>query len=59
VRTFLFAVLLVTLSTFVDSTARITANGFQVRNDIAYGGTITDTGIQYFDERRGGSGAPQ
>jgi len=39
--------------------ARITANGFQVRNDIEYGGAITDTGIQYFDERTGGSRAPQ
>jgi hypothetical protein len=39
--------------------ARIDSAGLHVRNDIEYGGTITDTGIQYFDERTGGSRAPQ
>lgn len=39
--------------------ARIDSAGLHVRNDIEYGGTITDTGIQYFDERTGGSHAPQ
>jgi hypothetical protein len=39
--------------------ARIDSAGLHVRNDIEYGGTITDTGIQYFDERAGGRRAPQ
>lgn len=38
--------------------ARFTADGLQVRDAIAYGGTITDTGITYFDQHTGGSGAP-
>lgn len=38
--------------------ARFDAAGLHVRNGIEYGGTITDTGSAYFDQRTGGSGAP-
>ncbi|ABE61475.1 hypothetical protein Nham_0586 [Nitrobacter hamburgensis X14] len=39
--------------------ARFDAAGLHVRNEIEYGGSISDTGVQYFDERAGGSRAPQ
>jgi hypothetical protein len=38
--------------------ARLTGNGLQVRNDIEYGGTITDTGVQAFDQHTGDGSAP-
>jgi hypothetical protein len=38
--------------------ARFTANGLQVRKDIEYGGTITDTGVQYFGQHTGDGSAP-
>jgi hypothetical protein len=40
--------------------ARFTAEGLQVRDDIEYGGSITDTGSTYFDQyeqRTGAAGA--
>jgi hypothetical protein len=37
--------------------ARFTAEGLQVRKDIEYGGTISDTGQDYYDQSAGGAGA--
>lgn len=38
--------------------ARFTGSGLEVRDDIFYGGSITDTGSAHFDRDGGDSGAP-
>jgi hypothetical protein len=37
--------------------ARFNADGLQVRQGIEYGGTLTDTGQDYYDQRTGAAGA--
>jgi hypothetical protein len=37
--------------------ARFNADGLQVRKSIEYGGTLTDTGQDYYDQRTGAAGA--